>query len=365
MNDFLRKSRKISNLKNLYEITTFTQNKDHEIQTTFLHHEWHEFYPPNVTPPSTENNNFFNYSRYENLRNEQAISFLSDLYVLNCYFSSITYSNHGAAISLSARNSHFLVEFSTFFECSTTGIYSPGGGLYIDYADFAMNHVCAIECSSSSDYSFTDVTNSGRTVNSIYHSSIAYCFAKNYYTMGHNFGYIDIQSVNLSHNTAVEDSALTCWPSSTKDDIGTCISYSSFADNNATSQDCIYLGSGGVNVHKIHESNVIYNTQPMNTITTTGTLTIQFSTIEENKGSPVFSGSITLINCSVSDDQYKDASSLNTNEVTTNSFINELTFITTGYCGNLFDSHTHEVFCNKAIVYCFLFLSLFVFLFMS
>ena len=67
-----------------------------------------------------------------------------------------------------------------------------------------MNHVCAIECKSSYRSSFVHVTNSGRTVNSIHHSSIAYCFAENSYTMRHYYGYIDIQSVNLSHNTAEE-----------------------------------------------------------------------------------------------------------------------------------------------------------------
>ena len=156
-------------------------------------------------------------------------SLSSDSYVVNCYFYSITYSSgNGAAIYLSKSGVHFLVEFSTFVECSATGSFSYGGGIYIGYAAFAMNHVCAIECKSSYYYSFTLVTNSGRTVNSIHHSSIAYCFTENSDTMYHYRGYIDIQSVNLSHNTATQYSALYCGPSSTKDNIGTSISYSSF-----------------------------------------------------------------------------------------------------------------------------------------
>ena len=89
-----------------------------------------------------------------------------------------------------------------------------------------MNYVCAIECKSSHRSSFTyAIGSTSRTVNSIHHSSIAYCFAEDYYTMLHNYGYIDIQSVNLSHNTATQYSALRCVPNKpNENDIGTSIS---------------------------------------------------------------------------------------------------------------------------------------------
>ena len=138
-----------------------------------LRYEWLNFYhtpyyPSDVTQPLDENTNFFNNSQYENLASKQAISLSTDSYVVNCYFYSITYSNHGAAIYLSQPDVHFLVEFSTFVECLTTGNSSYGGGLYISNADFAMNHVCAIECKSSSHESFAYVDFPGRTVNSIF-----------------------------------------------------------------------------------------------------------------------------------------------------------------------------------------------------
>ena len=97
-----------------------------------------------------------------------------------------------------------------------------------------MNHVCAIECKSPSYYAFTYVTNTGRTVNSIYQSSVAYCVADDFYTMYHRYGYIDIKSANLSYNEAKTScSALSCYPSSTNEnEIGIAsISYSSFANN--------------------------------------------------------------------------------------------------------------------------------------
>ena len=314
------------------------KNKVYKIQAIFLHHTWSDFY----TTEAPSNSNTYNNINFTQKAGEetdpQRLSLSSDSYIVNCYFYSITYLDSGAAIYLSKKDVHFLVEFSTFVECETTGTDTFSGGLYIGYADFAMNHVCALECNSYYRSSFTRVTNQGRTVNSIHLSSIAYCVSKDDYTMRHAYEYIDIQSVNLSHNTVNSYSALYCSPYKTNiGEIGTSISYSSFADNNATSECCIYFGSGGVNVHKIHESNVIYNTQPTKAIGTSGTLTLQSCTIIENKGSPVFSGSISLNKCAVSKDQYKDASNLDTAEVTTKSFINELTFIETGSCVNIFD----------------------------
>ena len=110
-------------------------------KTPFLHNEWSDFYKkPNyafdVNQPSNENKSFFNNTQYENLTNEQAISLETDSYVVNCYFYSITYSGNGAAIYLRQSDVHFLVEFSTFVECSTTNGNFYAGGLFISNADF-------------------------------------------------------------------------------------------------------------------------------------------------------------------------------------------------------------------------------------
>ena len=272
--------------------------------------------------------------------------FLIWFYVVNCYFYSITYSSgNGAAIYLSKSGVHFLVEFSTFVECSTTGSSSYGGGLYISNADFAMNHVCAIECKSSHRSSFTyAIGSTSRTVNSIHHSSIAYCFAENSYTMYHSYGYIDIRSVNLSHNTATQYSALVCQPSSIKDNIGTSISYSSFADNNATSQYCIYLNynSDSADEYKISNSNIIRNSGDQ-TIYVYGTATFSNTCIMENKDlTNVFyigsSSKCTLIDCSIDNTQKTGSGSLDKSSIGSNSFINGLTFISTGDCKNIFDT---------------------------
>ena len=344
----ITRKQKLQEYPTTFEMISHYKQRKNKIYIKTTLHEWFDFYKNNQ--PSQEN--IYHDTYFTNKTGKETdplrLSLENDSYVIDCYFYSIKYPGNGAAIYLSG-NVRFLVEFSTFVECSTTGSNSRGGGLYIQFADFAMNHVCAIECKSSSYCSFAFVpSTTSRTVNSIHHSSISYCFAGGHYTMLLAYGYIDIQLVNLSHNTASSYSAITCGPSSLKDDIGTCIRYSSFANNNATSQTCISFSNRGANTYKMHESNVISNLQPKNTIGTIGILTIQHSTILKNKGSPVFAGSIKLVKCSVSDDQYESASNINIYEVSVNSFINILSFISTGDCVKKFD-HNKIITCENFI----------------
>ena len=91
-----------------------------------------------------------------------------------------------------------------------------------------------------------------------------------------------------------------------------------------------------VNNYEIRNSSIIRNPSQNTISNQEGTLTITLSTIIANSV-PAFSGSMKLITCTVSSDQYNGASNVNTVEVTTNSFINGLTFISTGECVNIFD----------------------------
>ena len=264
----------------------------------------------------------------------------NDSYVLNCYFSSISTDSNGAAIYLNKEGLHFLIEFSSILQCAV-GSYKYGGGLYIFCADFAMNHVCAYECKSF-HFSFTFVDGLGltlqRTVNSIHHSSIAYCFAEGQYTMCHASGYIDIQSVNLSHNTASQYSALVCGPDKQKDNIGTNIIYSTIANNTAKASYCLYFNQGeNVTQHRMRESNVLFNSQSYHAISTSGQLTMLYCTILENQGSQLFSGSIIMENCSISEDQLETASSVYSYGLETRSFVNGLSFIDTDSCVSTYD----------------------------
>ena len=92
-----------------------------------------------------------------------------------------------------------------------------------------------------------------------------------------------------------------------------------------------------VNNYEIRNSNIIRNPSQNTISNQEGRLTITLSTIIANSV-PAFSGSMKLITCTVSNDQYNGASNVNTVEVTTNSFINGLTFISTGECVNMFDT---------------------------
>ena len=134
--------------------------------------------------------------------------------------------------------SKLLVETSTFVSCSAT---SNGGAIYISKGDCVIHEVCGYHCTSSYDFSFSDVYGSPKDKNYVHDSSVAYCVASSWYTMVHNYGYIEIKSVNLSHNQASSYSALDCRPSSKQGTYGTSISYSSFADNTASNYYCICL----------------------------------------------------------------------------------------------------------------------------
>ena len=146
-------------------------------------------------------------------------------------------SSSGGAI-YSTSLSKLLVETSTFVSCSA----DYGGAIYISKGDCVIHEVCGYHCTANYE-SFSLVSgDSNRDKNYVHDSSVAYCVASNWYTMVHQYGYIEIKSVNLSHNEANQHSALYCAPSSTNGGTyGTSISYLSFADNTASNYYCICL----------------------------------------------------------------------------------------------------------------------------
>ena len=319
-------------------------NKTHHQLPLFLHHGWYDFYPSHVTQPSTENTSFFNNLRYENLDSHAIKGSESDLYVVNCYFYSITYSGNGAAIYLYQKDVHFLVEYCTFFECSAKG---SGGGLYIGYADVEISHVCAIECNSSYTSSFCHVHEAGRTINSVNFTSVSYCFSTFYYAMYHNYGHINVQSVNLSYNKGTERTTLGLTPSLKKDRFGTEVCYSTFAYNNASSY-CMYLNyDQSANELLIDNSNFIRNLGEGIILLWQGDLTVTNTCIMDNINmTNLFKfdqyqdhgiGTCTLINCSLDNKDKLGIGTFNTSFIGTNSFTNELPLINTN-CVMKFES---------------------------
>ena len=314
----------------------FIQKNILSFSQTFLL-DWSDFYqkpnyPDDISPPTFSNSNLFNNSRYENL-GSQAIrtTSQSELYVVNCYFYSIKYSGNGIAIYHERSSAHFLVEFSTFVECGYSGVV-----LYIRDADFAMNRVCAL-----SSVSFTYAPGlSSSIINCIHHSSVAYCDARGYHIMYHSYGFIDIRSLNLSHNTANSYYLLYCYSYQTNNDnIGYNITHSSFA-NNTADQYCIYLNDNSPDENWINNSNIIKNNCNYLIRSYGRILTIKNTCIMENEVSRyVFyfsSGcTCTLIDCSI-DNTQTNVGSITTIDCTS-SFILQLRFIETGSCVNRFD----------------------------
>ena len=310
----------------------------------FLIRQWSDFY--DIEQP-TDSNKFFKNEQYQNIIDDCALSLRGDVYIVNCYFFSITYSDDGAAVHIGKSGTRFLIESSTFVECETTGEKTYGGALYISTADFAMNHVCAIQCKAAYRCSFTYIEEPGRTLNSINLSSAAYCVSLSYYTMRHYYGSVDIHSLNVSHNKASRYSSIRCMPDNVnKNNLGTNIDYSSFADNNATSQYCIYFehedSKTEANSYLICNSNIIRNIGDQTIYVEVGKLTIRNTCIMKNDGKQVFyqssSNSITLIDCSVDDNIDSYNTRPNTESIGTISFIHGIKFIKTGSCVNIFDT---------------------------
>ena len=76
--------------------------------------------------------------------------------ISNCFFKSITYTNHGGAISIIlTTNINLLIEENTFFEISISGGYIFGGAIYLDdnIGNFILNKNCG-------NYCFLEITNS-------------------------------------------------------------------------------------------------------------------------------------------------------------------------------------------------------------
>ena len=163
---------------------------------------------------------------------------ITNAWISNCYFYDMSSSSSGGAISFSGSDStHFLVEKSNFVNCRMTDTSGDAGAINVNPSNSVLKSICCYNCHSSNYEGGCNIygpnSNSNNIINYVHDSSVAYCVASSYYTMVHEYGYIEIKSVNLSHNQANQYSALDCAPSSKQGTYGTSISYSSFADNTA------------------------------------------------------------------------------------------------------------------------------------
>ena len=117
-------------------------------------------------------------------------------------------STDGAAIFNSGSAKRILIEFSVFFDCTTSS--SESAAIESTGCDNVLNNICGTSCQcTGGNCGFCcNYGNGPDNKNYVHDSSVAYCVASSSYTMYHSRGYIDIKSVNLSHNEASSYSAL-------------------------------------------------------------------------------------------------------------------------------------------------------------
>ena len=74
-----------------------------------------------------------------------------NIFISNCFFKTITYNNHGGAISIIlTTNINILIEENIFFEITISGGYIHGGAIYLDdiIGNFILNKNCGNYCNT-------------------------------------------------------------------------------------------------------------------------------------------------------------------------------------------------------------------------
>ena len=269
---------------------------------------------------------------------------LGDTYVFNCYFHDMSDEN-GGAIFFQNKNKNLLLEQCSFLYCNaktdTAAVRSLTGNVVIAFTCGQYNKA---EKNDGFSAVHSDTT---RTINSVYDSSISHSEATTSHTMYHSYGQLNIKTVNISHNSANKISSLKCVPSTSSKTIDIC--FCSFS-NNTSKEQCIQLNNEN-NIecqHQIKNSNFIQN-KGKDTFYSKGETNIVQCCILGN-GDPCFfaetNSQITLINCST--DQTNYVGSFIKIE-TTNPFIIALTFYETGNCHNLFIHYPNTFKCRTLL----------------
>jgi len=269
--------------------------------------------------------------------------------VSNCLFKSITATSEGGAMYCSSVT-NLLVESTSFFSCTTT---SSGGAIYLvnGNAQCVLYVVCGYECcsttSGNSQFAYIVINNAVSSKNYVNYSSISRSMSEvsgSYQPLRLSNGKICCPSVNLSMNKCHYRSAIYCEPYSDSNSVTCSLTYSTFADNNATGYTCIRFGTSSAQ-YEMKSCNIIRNTQVTlnteGTIRSNGNLMIEDSCILENTATYMFYASssytITLSKCSV--DKTTSTGSFKLQNTLTKSFILALKHMSTQNCHAEYDSN--------------------------
>jgi predicted outer membrane repeat protein len=276
----------------------------------------------------------------------------SSVYILNCLFRSCTSTDKGGAIYCTSVT-YLLIESSSFFSCNTSNqnggaifFYNTGNGQCV------LHEVCGYDCcstytgSSIGQFAYIYVNNAISSKNYINFSSIVRCVnmrTDSCATLYVFYGKVCYPSVNISMNKCQCYSGIYCDPFRDLNSFTGSFTYSSFTDNSANGDTCIYTWWGSVNI-EFKSCNILRNTQVSSsggTIYTVDNLMITDSCILENRATYIFhqgrtSCTITLSNCTV--DLISNNGYLTTQNTVTKSFILALNHISTKNCNSEYDS---------------------------
>jgi hypothetical protein len=272
----------------------------------------------------------------------------TSVHVSNCLFGPITSAGQGGALCCSNSVTYFLVESTSFFSCKTS---SHQGAIYFCHTsgESVLHSVCGYDCCTTNgnhfQFGYIQVNSSISSKNYVNYSSIVRCVNENSspnYILGLEYGKICCPSVNTSLNKCYYRSGVSCWHSGGSS-VTCSLTYSSFTDNHAIGNTCVFLSTGSANF-EMKSCNILRNTQGTvgvrGTFHTSGNLNIYDSCILENTATYNFyqssSYTITLSNCTIDKTTYNQ--NLVTQNTVTKSFILGLNHISTKNCHSEYDS---------------------------
>jgi hypothetical protein len=276
----------------------------------------------------------------------------TNLYISNCLFKSISSTSDGGALCCTSVT-YLLVESTSFFYCSTNT--QNGGAIFFSTSNgqCVLYEVCGYYCCSTyTSYSYgqfvcTSVNNGIKSKNYVNYSSISRCMnqiSTSHHVLCLSYGKICCPSINVSMNKCPYSSGIYCYPYIDSSSVTSSITYSSFADNFATTSICFYLWNTGPN-HEIQSCNILRNTQgSVNShgmFYTIGNVMIKDSCILENNANCIFcqvnsNYKFTLSNCTT--DSTSNNGYITITNTVTKSFILALNHMSNLICNSEYDS---------------------------
>jgi hypothetical protein len=276
---------------------------------------------------------------------------VSSVYVLNCLFKEFTSGSNGGALYCTSVTS-LLIESSSFFSCKTSS--NRGGAIYFSNSNSqcVLYGVCGYDCcstyagGSSYQFAFIYVNDGPLSKNYVNYSSISRCVNERK-DSGHILelgkGKNCCPSINISMNKCQRKSGITCYPFTDSNSFTFSCSYSTFVNNNAPGDICLYFNKGG-SKYEMKCCNILRNSQGTTSngiIYATGNTMIKDSCILENTATCIFyvtspSYSITLSNCTV--DKTTNNRNLIIQNIVNKSFIHGLNHLSTQNCNAEYDS---------------------------